>query len=87
MPLNFFRLGRYTVPTLRPLEPSARTEDFGVSTPERSRTIHGFHRYRDESTFGDHQAVHDPPRFGADGLRERDDVVFDSLPVIAPSTA
>jgi hypothetical protein len=44
IPLNFFRLGRYPILTVRVLEPSTWPEDFGVFTPKRGGAVHGFNR-------------------------------------------
>ena len=59
MSLDFSRLRGYTVLAARVLEPSTRPEDFGILTPDSLRTIHGLHRYRDEGSFGDRQAIYE----------------------------
>ena len=79
MSLNFFRLGRYPTLTVCVLEPSTRSKDFRVLTPNCGGAVHGFNRDRNQRTFGDGQAVDQLARFRADGFRERDDIVIDGL--------
>ena len=79
MPMNFFRLGRYPTLTVRVLEPSTWPEDFGVLTPNRGGPVNGFHWDRDLRALRNCQTVDQLAGFGADGFRERDDIIFIGL--------
>jgi hypothetical protein len=79
MPLNFFRLCRYTVLTVCVLEPSTWPEDFGVLTPKRGGAVHGFHRDHNMRALSDCQAIDQLTTFRADGFRERDNIIFSGL--------
>ena len=79
MPLNFFRLGRDTVLTVRVLEPSTWPEDFGILTPQRGGTVHEFHRDGNRRALSDCQVVDQLTTFRADGFRQRDNIIFSGL--------
>ena len=79
MSLNFFRLGGDPILTVGILEPPAWSKHFGIFTPKCGRTVHGFYRDRNQSAFGDREAIYKLSRFRSNGLREGDHVIFDGL--------